>query len=331
MSELLQKLRMYFYKNLRLILPAGGLLLVLLTFTTVLGIWRGTEYRRVNEALQQELGQMDRESRLQVAYMGSVALSDAETEETAGSEEQVRMITPQIAEAVEDVWTPSGEIAESYSPAFSNSEVTRRVYLTFDDGPSIYTDDILDILQEYGVKATFFVVGRTSEANQERYRRIVEEGHTLGMHSYSHKYNEVYGSRESFLLDLERIKALLTASTGRVPEFYRFPGGSSNTISGIDMHVFGECLEEQGITYFDWNVAAGDATEGGLSADQIVSNCLQGIEKREVSVVLMHDAASRYTTVQALPRLIEALQEMDGVEILPITDETPVIQHVELN
>lgn len=209
----------------------------------------------------------------------------------------------------------------------TESDGIHRVYLTFDDGPSIYTDDILDILAEYNVKATFFVVGRENTASYARYLRIVEEGHTLGMHSYSHVYSDIYASPESFAEDTQRIRSLLEDVTGQTPVFYRFPGGSSNDVSRTDVRELAEYLESQGIIYFDWNVSSGDAGKIPLTSDQIVRNALSGIESRDTTVILLHDAASKRSTVNALPQIIETLQSMDNVEILPITYDTAVIHH----
>lgn len=202
-----------------------------------------------------------------------------------------------------------------------------RVYLTFDDGPSIYTDDILDILAEYDVKATFFVIGKDNAASYARYLRILEEGHTLGMHSYSHVYNEIYASPEAFAADTQRLRQLLEDVTGISPRFYRFPGGSSNDVSATDVHLLADYLEEEGIVYFDWNVSSGDASGEALTSDQIMRNAISGIEDRPVSVILLHDTAAKWNTVQALPGIIEAIQSMDNTVILPITDDTTVIQH----
>ena len=207
------------------------------------------------------------------------------------------------------------------------SDGIHRVYLTFDDGPSIYTDDILDILDEYGVKATFFVVGRENTASYARYLRIVEEGHTLGMHSYSHVYSDIYASPEAFAEDTQRIRSLLEDVTGQTPVFYRFPGGSSNDVSATDVRELAEYLESQGIIYFDWNVSSGDAGRVPLTSDQIVQNALSGIQTRDTTVILLHDTAAKRSTVYALPRILEALQAMDNVEILPITYDTAVIHH----
>ena len=204
----------------------------------------------------------------------------------------------------------------------------RKIYLTFDDGPSIYTDTILDILAQYNVKATFFVVGKEDEASLAAYRRIVEEGHTLGMHSYSHRYSDIYASEEAFIADYTRISNLLFETTGVRPTVYRFPGGSSNTVAHIDMSSLAAFLEDQGVRYFDWNAAAGDASGRSISADRIVSNVLNGIDEGGDTIVLMHDAGDKRSTVEALPTLIRTLMEKDIYDLCPITDDTVPIRHI---
>lgn len=202
-----------------------------------------------------------------------------------------------------------------------------KVYLTFDDGPSENTEAILDILDEYDVKATFFVVGKEDEASQELYCRIVEEGHTLGMHSYSNRYSVIYQSREAFETDYRKLKEYLFDVTGTECNLYRFPGGSSNQISNVPMSELIQFLNEQGTVYYDWNVLAGDAAAAAYTADEIVENVTEDVVKYKTSVVLLHDAADKSTTVEAIGPLIEALQEMDA-EILPIDENTRVIQSV---
>lgn len=234
--------------------------------------------------------------------------------------------TTKVEESVRDAETEP----EEPEPAKINPSKgsAKKVYLTFDDGPSSNTDQILDILKEYDVKATFFVVGKTDERSVKAYQRIVEEGHTLAMHSYSHKYEEIYESKEAFAKDLNSLQEYLYEITGVWPRIYRFPGGSSNTVSKVDMQELIEYLTDIGITYFDWNVASGDAVSRTLPADTIVDNCLSGIEKQKESVILMHDASNKGTTVEALPRIIEAIMERGDTEILPITDETVPVQHI---
>lgn len=208
------------------------------------------------------------------------------------------------------------------------TEAARKIYLTFDDGPSCYTEDILNILDRYGVKATFFVLGKENESSKEMIREIQERGHTLGMHSYSHVYSEIYESEESFEADLKKIREYLYDITGEECSLYRFPGGSSNSVSKLDMELFAECLDREGICFFDWNATSGDATSDVLSVDRIVTNVMSGIDNHSTVVVLMHDAADKRTTVEALPIIIERIMELEDTVILPITEETERIQHI---
>lgn len=202
-----------------------------------------------------------------------------------------------------------------------------KVYLTFDDGPSEHTNEILDILDDYGIKATFFVVGKEDEASLAAYQRIVDEGHTIAMHSYSHKYSDIYSSLDAFQTDLERIQNLIYDTTGVECRYYRFPGGSSNKVSNTDMSAYISYLNAQGITYYDWNVSSGDATTQAFTADELVENVMADVVKYKTSIVLLHDSTAKTTTVQALPAMIEALQQ-SGAVILPIDEDTTVIQHV---
>lgn len=233
-----------------------------------------------------------------------------------------------LSETAQDHQETAAEISEDPGKEEESTESVevRNVYLTFDDGPSAYTDDILDILKEYDVKATFFVVGKEGEKNEGIYKRIVEEGHTLGMHSYSHRYKEIYASEENFAEDLEKLQTYLYDITGVESRFYRFPGGSSNTVSRIDMSTFIDYLCAQGIVYFDWNVSSGDASSGGISVEQIIDNCVENTDYNN-RVILMHDSQEKRTTVDALPSVIEMLLAQENTQIVPITDDTEPVQH----
>ena len=209
-------------------------------------------------------------------------------------------------------------------------EGTRYVYLTFDDGPSIYTDEILDILAEYDVKATFFVCGKPDAKYTDSYKRIVDEGHTLGMHSYSHKYSDIYSSVDAFSEDLKKLKHFLFDTTDVLPRYYRFPGGSSNKVTKVDIHELMDVLDTEGVTYFDWNVSAGD-DRAGATKDTIYNNIVGNIPKFKHCIVLMHDAADKKSTVEALPEVIEAIKAMDDTVIVPITDDTLPVQHINNN
>ncbi len=147
------------------------------------------------------------------------------------------------------------------------------------------------------------------------------------MHSYSHKYSDIYSSLDSFKADLDKLRIFLYETTGVWAKYYRFPGGSSNTVTKVDIHELISCLEESEITYFDWNVSAGD-DKSGANKDKIYANIVNNVAGFKHCIVLMHDAADKQSTVDALPEIIEAIQAMDDTVIVPITDDTLPVQHI---
>ena len=209
-----------------------------------------------------------------------------------------------------------------------DSNERTNVYLTFDDGPSDNTDAILDILKNYNVKATFFLVEKDDTAAQDKIKRIASEGHSIGVHSYSHKYSEVYASLDSFKKDVDSMRDYLEPIIGYKPSIYRFLGGSGNKVTNVDIRECIDYLDSQGIKYYDWNVSSGDAVSNAYTADELVENVMKDVLKYKTSVVLLHDANAKGTTLEALPGLIEALQA-SNVNLLPITDDTPPVQHVK--
>lgn len=227
----------------------------------------------------------------------------------------------------EDGSQPETEPAEDAQVQDETTGQQKRVYLTFDDGPSVYTGQILDILKANDVKATFFVIAREDESYWPYYTRILEEGHTLGMHSYTHDYNQVYASLDSFETDVNSLSQFLYDRTGEYPTIYRFPGGSSNTVCNVPMEECIAYLNEQGITYYDWNALNGDAVSSELPPEKLVENIMNSVRQNNTSIVLMHDMQSRHTTVESLQPLIDTLKD-EGYEILPIDENTPLIQHI---
>lgn len=179
----------------------------------------------------------------------------------------------------------------------------KTVYLTFDDGPSPYTSQILDILDKYGVKATFFVVnGKYNSVMKD----IVNRGHQIGLHTYTHDYSKVYASDEAYFNDLQSVSDVVKNQTGKETKIIRFPGGSSNTISkkyskGI-MTRLTKSVVEKGYTYFDWNCSNGDA-DGANTVQKQLEFCSKFPKSAQNIVVLMHD--TKKTTLEALPKIIE--------------------------
>ncbi len=205
---------------------------------------------------------------------------------------------------------------------------TKTVYLTFDDGPSANTQPVLDILDQYGIKATFFVTGINPDylsMISECYRR----GHTIGMHTYSHDYEQVYASVDAYWQDLGQIADVVRQQIGYVPCFIRFPGGSSNTISAnYTLGIMSELAQEvvnEGYQYYDWDASCGDGAVH--TADELVEATKADTAYGYQSIVfLMHDGAEKQTTVEALPRIIEYFQS-EGYTFAPIDRSTCVPHH----
>ena len=195
-------------------------------------------------------------------------------------------------------------------------ETPKRVFLTFDDGPSPTTEKILDILEEKEVPATFFVI---AAENNEEYlpilERTVAEGHQIALHSCSHEYSKIYQSPEDFWNDIKELKQKLEPyADPDTLTWLRFPGGSTNTVSrryggsGI-MKTLKTQAEQAGYRYLDWNLCAEDAQGGHPDAQEIFRNVTRDVGDKHTCVVLMHDTKATKTTAEALPDIIDWFRE----------------------
>lgn len=177
------------------------------------------------------------------------------------------------------------------------------IYLTFDDGPGIHTPQLLDVLDAYGAKATFFVV---DSGYDHLMKEIVKRGHSIGIHSVSHDYAAIYASPEAFFDDLYGMQEIIYENTGVMTTLMRFPGGSSNAISrryckGI-MTTLTQAVQDAGFQYFDWNVSSGDAGET-TKTDKVYEFVVDGVQKYRVSIVLQHDI--HYYSVAAVEKILQ--------------------------
>ncbi|MDE6167869.1 MAG: polysaccharide deacetylase family protein, partial [Acetatifactor sp.] len=276
------------------------------------------------ESLDQALADTRKQLEAMAGILAEQKVRLEELERFGGElEEEVQRLRQEQAAAADP-----DEEEEEEEPVEPEPEAGRKVYLTFDDGPSSNTEKILDILDQYDVKATFFVVGKEGDKAEERLKQIVERGHTLAMHSYSHKYSEIYESVDNFAEDFAKLQDYLYEVTGVKCRVYRFPGGSSNTVSDLDMHDFADYLAEQKVRFFDWNVSSGDGGSQLLPVELLTENVVGGVREKSRAVVLMHDSASKSTTVEALPDIIEQILAMEDTVILPITGATEPVQHI---
>ena len=241
-----------------------------------------------------------------IAVMLGVRMHEIKREDE-GQIEQLRQQNRELTDKLErfEDWQRNGFCLDAdcpkyqslypdfYAPQDLDATVVKEktAYLTFDDGPSDNTDIILQTLQEENVKATFFVVGNSGEKNLARMRRMVQEGHTIGMHSYSHVYSEIYGSVEAYLDDMYRVFKLIRDTTGVTPSCFRFPGGSLNAYNAaVHEEIMAEMLR-RGFVPFDWNVSSEDASGVEYSPEQLAQNAVKGIYGCKRGIVLLHDCA----------------------------------------
>ncbi len=234
-------------------------------------------------------------------------------EDTAGNVAEVQRIVHVEPRTQPDVVQPGNKV----------------VYLTFDDGPGEYTQALLDVLEEYNVKATFFVTGANSE-----YFSIIgaaaRAGHSIGLHSYSHKYDEIYVSEDAYFEDLAKIQAIVKQQTGKETTLIRFPGGSSNTVSDYNpgiMTSLTQAVTDMGYQYFDWNVDSDDAGSA-TDAKTVAWNVCYGMYQKNVSVVLQHDIKAY--SVEAVEAIL-AWGIENGYTFLPLTSNSPTAHHVVNN
>lgn len=205
----------------------------------------------------------------------------------------------------------------------SHTPEEKTIYLSFDDGPGPYTNMLLDVLDAYGIKASFFVTGNGGRYNS-CIKRAYEAGHSIGVHSYSHSYGYIYSSEENFFNDFNAVQQLIYEQTGSYSQLFRFPGGSSNTVSRFNHGVISRLsaqLEDMGYRYFDWNVNSRDA-EGASSSAAIAANIINGCVGKHCAVVLQHDI--KRGSVYAVEAVIQWGLE-NGYSFKPLTLSSPCV------
>ena len=219
----------------------------------------------------------------------------------------------------------------SNNNVISNNTSSERgiIYLTFDDGPSSsITPKLLDILKKKNVKATFFVINHGSGLDY-LIKREYNEGHTVALHSYTHNYGLIYSSVNNYFNDLNKISDKVYKITGQRSMFIRFPGGSSNTVSrhyskGI-MSTLTKQVVNKGYKYFDWNVGSGDSGEVSTK-EGVYRNVINGLSKKRINMILMHDFENNYKTLNALSDIIDYGLK-NNYEFRAISTSTPMVTH----
>ncbi|MCC8129907.1 MAG: polysaccharide deacetylase [Clostridiales bacterium] len=251
-------------------------------------------------------------------------------DDTAGVEQESADTVQEDAAPAEEVAAPTEAEDTAAEPEYPTPDPDSVIYLTFDDGPSsTITGEILDVLEENCIQATFFIVDY-SEDRLPLLERMIEDGDTVGIHALDHDYEACYSSEDAYLDGVETLREKLYQDTGYEAFCLRFPGGSSNTISanyneGI-MTRLTQRVSDLGMVYFDWNVDSEDASGNSVPDSTLVTNVTGELQKGRDNVVLMHDANSKKTTVQALQSIINYGRE-NGYTFKAIDRSTTPVHH----
>lgn len=204
--------------------------------------------------------------------------------------------------------------------ASCNPNDEKIVYLTFDDGPTPkITEDILDVLQAKNVKATFFVVGKEIKGRENILKRIYEEGHGIGLHTYSHNFKVIYKNPESFIMEMEKTQSTINnvLGTNLTISPIRFPGGSAGRLN----KNFYEKLCQKGYLVFDWNVDLQDGIKGNLSPEAFLNNSRKCMDKSTRKIILAHCNSNNKNTCLALSSIIDYYTK-EGYTFKAIDNET---------
>ncbi|WP_075721499.1 polysaccharide deacetylase family protein [Roseburia sp. 499] len=273
-------------------------------------------------SLQEQLQQKEDFISGQEEYINELTTQLADCQTTTDSEEEEDEDDEDNTSSGYEKKYPDLYAGATYSEDGDSSDL--KVYLTFDDGPSDLTPEVLDLLDKYDAKATFFVVYTDNEEYTSYLKEIVERGHTLALHSYSHDYDKIYKSVDAFLSDFETVYNWVYEETGVRPTLFRFPGGSTNGKKSVVNDIIAE-MERRGFIYYDWNVSSGDGSNL-TTTENILENVCTNVGSFDQPVVLMHDGVGKNATLKALPTLLETLAE-EGYEFCSLDENLTPIQY----
>lgn len=234
-----------------------------------------------------------------------------------------------VSYEITDSASKTSSVTRNVHVIYPKSEITfdvpegATIYLTFDDGPGEYTEQLLNILKTYDIKATFFVTNQFPKY-QYMIKKEYEEGHTVGIHTYSHLWS-IYESVDSYMNDFNTINQVIYNQTGKYSKIFRFPGGSSNTVSrkycdGI-ITTLANKLVNEGYQYYDWSIDSTDTARKN-TVSSIIENMKKQLKGNSYYIVLMHDI--KKNTIEALPSIIEYAKSI-GYQFKPITNESPIV------
>lgn len=204
------------------------------------------------------------------------------------------------------------------SKADNDSEENKIIYLTFDDGPSKNTNKVLDILNKYNVKATFFLIGNQIEDQENVVRRIQNEGHSIGLHTYTHDFKKIYSSNKIFIDEMLECQQEIYRVTNIKPNIIKFPGGSAKILN----KQLKKELEEKDFKVYDWNVDSQDGINPKMSPNKIFKKATKSNVKDKPIILLMHCDYMHNNTCKVLPRIIRFYNDK-GYKFKFIDNKTP--------
>jgi len=212
----------------------------------------------------------------------------------------------------------NGSIKELNSSIKNVNQEKKTIYLTFDDGPSIITDKVLDILKENDVKATFFIIGNQIDGFENVIKRIHDDGHSIGLHTYTHKFKRIYSSRDTFIKEMLDCRNEINKLTGSSPNIIRFPGGSRDRLT----HTYLSKLHSYNFKIYDWNMVTSDGINSNTSPNRLYKDATEGNEKLFPIILLLHCDYMHKNSCKALPNIIKYYKEK-GYEFKTISEDTP--------
>jgi peptidoglycan/xylan/chitin deacetylase (PgdA/CDA1 family) len=220
-----------------------------------------------------------------------------------------------IGFAIQNSAKPIKDLNASVKDGNQESKV---IYLTFDDGPSIITDKVLDILKENDIKATFFIIGNQINGFENMVKRIHDDGHSIGLHTYTHKFKRIYSSSDIFIKEMLDCRNEINRLTGNSPNIIRFPGGSRNRLNDDYLNK----LHSYNLKIYDWNMVTSDGLNPNTSPNQLFIDAIKGNEEISSIILLLHCDYMHINTCKALPKIIKYYKEK-GYEFKSISQSTP--------
>lgn len=281
--------------NMKKIVIIIVVLILTITISTIAGIELANKHlsEKYIEELDSQIAKVEEENRIK-------------------KEEEEKKKQEEIQKRIELTSTTLTEEQQYNILHIYNSTGEKRVFLTFDDGPtSLITPLILDVLKMEDVKATFFLLGTNAKYNQDLIKREFEEGHYIANHGYSHIYSEIYASPEATLAEYNATEQIIRDALGNQnyrSNLFRFPGGSNGGKYDVQKQLSKAYLRENGIIHLDWNALNEDAA-GSYTKEQLLENAINTIGNKDSVVILMHDSSDKILTYEMLPDLIHYLKE----------------------